>query len=308
MRRPRQFVVLNSLLSPPKAGLIATTCLRLGRSLQLLPLVFALVATAGCEKKTGSIVDSVGRPPVLLQTDISPSSINTDSINVGASRNPDDLLSLSTIITARVTASSDNPISFVRFSLKNPSSNQTISDGELLDNGGEVDHRMGDSLFAGKATFQIKRVEIGVFRVEVHAEAQNGFQSNTSVVPLTVTRGNHAPVLSGLDAPDTLTLANETQLLTLRIKATDSDGLSDIARVIFNSYKPGGSASGGNPFQMYDDGAASHGDLAAGDGTYSLIITLPSTTQPGTYRFEFQAFDRSGESSATVIHRITVKQ
>jgi hypothetical protein len=59
---------------------------------------------------------------------------------------------------------------------------------------------------------------------------------------------------------------------------------------------------------MYDDGAASHGDLAAGDGTYSLIITLPSTTQTGTYRFEFQAFDRSNEGSAKVIHQVTVKQ
>jgi hypothetical protein len=250
----------------------------------------------------------VGHPPVLLQTDINPSSINSDSINVGGSRNPDDLLSLSTIISAWVTASSDNPVSNVRFSLKNPSSNQTISDGELLDNGGGVDRTKGDSLFTGKATFQIKRVEIGIFRVEIYAEAQNGFQSNTAVAPLTVYRGNHPPALSGLDAPDTVKLANQTQLLTLRIKATDPDGVSDIARVIFNSYKPDTSASSGNPFQMYDDGAASHGDLAAGDGTYSLIITLPSTTQTGTYRFEFQAFDRSNEASATIVHRVTVKQ
>jgi hypothetical protein len=308
LRRPRQFYVLSSLTPSPNAERISPTCLRVGRTLQLLPLALALIATGGCEKKTGSVIDSVGHPPVLLESAISPSSINSDSITVGGSRNADDLLSLSTTISARVTASLDNPVSYVRFSLKNPSSNQSISDGELLDNGGGADRTKGDGLFTGTATFQIKRVEIGVFRVEIHAEAQNGFQSNTAVAPLTVYRGNHPPALSGLDAPDTLRLANQTQLLTLRIKATDPDGLSDIARVIFNSYKPDGSASSGNPFQMFDDGAASHGDLTAGDGTYSLIITLPSATQTGTYTFEFLAFDRSNEASATIIHRVTVKQ
>jgi len=268
-----------------------------------------LLAFGGCEKKTGSVVDSVGHPPVLLQADINPSSINSDSINIGGTRNPDDVLSFSTTIAARVTASSDNPVSYVRFSVKDPLSIQIVSEGELSDNGAGVDRTKGDSLFTGKATFQIKRVEIGVFMVEIHAEALNGFQSNTVVAPLTVFRGNRPPSLSSLEAPDTLKLANQTQLLTLRIRATDPDGLSDVARVIFNTYKPDGSASSGNPFQMYDDGAVeTHGDLTAGDGIYSLIITLPSTTQTGIYRFEFQAFDRSNAASATFIHPVLVRQ
>jgi hypothetical protein len=219
LRRLRQFFVLSSLTFPSIADPIGPSSMRLARTLQLLLLMLVLVAAGGCEKKTDSVVNSVGRPPVLLQTDISPSSINSDSINVGGSRNPDDLLSLSTIISARVVASPDNPIWYVRFSLKNPLYNQTISEGELLDTGGGADQTKGDSLFTGKATFQIKRVEIGVFRVEVHAEAQNGFQSNTAVAPLTVYRGNHLPTLSSLDAPDTLKLANQTQLLPLRIRA-----------------------------------------------------------------------------------------
>ncbi len=201
----------------------------------LFPLAFALIAIAGFEKRAGSVVDSVGRPPILLQAEISPSSINSDSINVGGSRNPADVLSLTTTISARVTSSSDNPVSYVRFSLKDPSSNQSISDGELLDSGAGVDRTMGDSLFTGKATFQLQRVEVGVFRVEIQAESQNGFQSNTIVASLKVFRGNRPPVLSALDAPDTLTLANQTQLLTLRIKAADPDGLSDVVRVVFNS-------------------------------------------------------------------------
>ncbi len=308
MRRLRQLLICRFLISPPNTESDSVADLRFGRTLRLLPLALALLAAGGCEKKTGSVVDSVGHPPVLVQATVYPSSINSDTVNVGGTRNPNDILSLSATITARVSASSENPVSYVRFALKNPLLNQTISDGELIDNGADVDRTKGDSLFTGKAIFQIKRVEIGAFRVEINAEAQNGFQSNTVVVPLTVYRGNRPPALSALDAPDTLKLANQAQLLTLRIMATDPDGLSDIARVIFNSYRPDNSASSGNPFQMYDDGASSHGDLAAGDGLYSLIITLPSTTQTGTYRFEFQAFDRSDEASTMVIHRITVKR
>jgi hypothetical protein len=308
LRRLREFFIPSSLTFSDQAKPIAATYPCVGRTLRLIPLVATLLFAVGCEKKTDSIVDSVGHPPILLQAAITPSSINSDSINIGGSRSPDDLLSLSTTISARVTASSDNPILSVDFSVKSPSFNQFISDGELLDDGVGADRVKGDSLFTGRATFQIKRVEIGVFKLEISAKAQNGFQSNTAVAPLTVYRGNHPPTLSNLDAPDTLKLANESQLLTLRIKASDPDGLSDLARVIFNSYKPDGSASSGNPFQMYDDGSTAHGDLTAGDGTYSLIITLPSTTQTGTYRFEFRAFDRSNESSATVIHQVTVKQ
>jgi len=51
--------------------------------------------------------------------------------------------------------------------------------------------------------------------------------------------------------------------LLLSVRANDPDGFNDVTRVIFNSYKPDGSASGGNPFTMYDDGLPAHGDEKA---------------------------------------------
>ena len=243
-----------------------------------------------------------------MQVDISPTSINSDSINIGPSRTPDDVLPLTVTLTARVDGSQGNPISTVHFSLKDPISNSTISDGELFDNGLGIDQTKSDGVYSGKASFEIKRVEIGIFRFELFAEAENGFQSNTVLAPLSIYRGNRPPAILDLDIPDTLQLRSQAQLLTLRVRAGDPDGLADIARVIFNSYKPDGIASTGNPFQMYDDGSTNHGDERAGDGVFSLIITLPSTTLTGVYRFEFQAFDRSNELSAVVVHRITVKQ
>jgi hypothetical protein len=101
-------------------------------------------------------------------------------------------------------------------------------------------------------------------------------------------------------------LGNDTQVLLLTLKVEDPDGQSDVARVVFNSFKPDGSPSGGNPFSMFDDGLPVHGDEKAGDGTFSLAISLPAGTPPGTYRFEFQALDRSNEPSNIIVHRITI--
>jgi len=95
----------------------------------------------------------------------------------------------------------------------------------------------------------------------------------------------------------------------LSIKATDPDGQSDIQKVFFNSYRPDGSPSTGNPFQMFDDGNfnGQSGDSEAGDGIYSLTVQLPTTTQRGTYRFVFQATDRSGAQSNEVSHLLRVQ-
>jgi hypothetical protein len=263
----------------------------------------------GCEKKSSSLIDSTGSPPVLVQTSVSPTSINSDSINVGASRSPDDVLSISAIVTAQINGAPDNPVTAVRFGVSNPDADLSISDGQLFDDGVAPDAKKGDGQYSAKIAFQIKRVEIGVFKISISAEGQNGFQSNTNIVPLTVYRGNNVPVLSDLDAPDSVKLGSQTQLLVLHVRASDPDGLSDVASVVFNSFKPDNSPSGGNPFQMYDDGnVSSHGDEKAGDGIYSLIVTLPPTVQTGTYRFEFQAFDRSSAQSNIIVQRISVKQ
>jgi hypothetical protein len=182
-----------------------------------------------------------------------------------------------------------------------------VSQGALLDDGQGPDQSRGDGLFTAKASFQIRRVQVGKYVVEVNAESPDGFRSNAIISPLVVFRGNHPPTISELVAPDSIKLGNLSQVLLLTARTSDPDGLGDVAKVVFNSYKPDSSASGGNPFVMYDDGLAVHGDEKAGDGIFSLRISLPPNTQTGTYRFEFQAFDRSNDSSTVLIRRITVK-
>jgi len=105
-----------------------------------------------------------------------------------------------------------------------------------------------------------------------------------------------APVLSDLVAPVTISrLASEPVLLSVR--ATDAQGQDDIQSVYFNTTKPDGTPSLGNPFPLFDNGdEENHGDEAEGDGIYSTLIVIDSQNALGQYRFDFIAEDYSNTS------------
>jgi hypothetical protein len=280
-----------------------------GHFCRRLALLGLTILGLACERTDNTVIDVNGAVPLLTAVILSPSSINTDSINVGPTRLPEDILQLKVAIFAQATVPAGTQhIGSVAFSVLQEGSSSPLALGKLIDDGSAPDQLKGDGTYSGWATFQIERVEIGAFQVEVTAEAENGFHSSTLISPLQIIRGNHPPTISDLQAPGTVRLASQDQLLTLHVKASDPDGLADVQRVVFNSYRPDGTPSTGNPFQLYDDGDASHGDEARGDGIYSIRIVLPSTSQRGTYRFEFQASDRSNERSNIVVHTITVTQ
>ncbi len=127
---------------------------------------------------------------------------------------------------------------------------------------------------------------------------------------------NHPPVIDSVSAPDSVKIdSTETTVFSLYATASDPDGLNDLKSVYFDTFKPNGAASSGNPFAMYDDGGASgniaDGDSVAHDGIYTLTIQLPPLSAPtppalGTYTFKFYAVDRSGAVSAPVTHDIKV--
>jgi hypothetical protein len=259
----------------------------------------------GCESSDDSVIESAGTAPFLAQVHLSPSRINSDTINTASNRQPDDLLTISTTVIAQVQVNPSLGIT-ASYSVSSPDSLQIVSRGTLMDDGQTPDRTEGDGLFTGTCSFQIRRVQVGTYVVEVKAESEGRYSSNALMTPLTVYRGNRAPILSSLVTPDTIKLGNESQVVLLSVRADDPDGHTDITRVLFNSFKPDNSASGSNPFTMYDDGLTSHGDEKAGDGVFSLLISLPSNTLVGTYRFEFQAFDRSNEPSNVIVHRLTV--
>ncbi len=120
---------------------------------------------------------------------------------------------------------------------------------------------------------------------------------------------NVPPIIRNLFAPDSLSvLPSDTLKILLTIDVYDADGLANIDKVFFNSYRPDGSLATGSPFYMYDDGQSGiTGDQYKNDGTYSRIIILPPGTNPGKRRFEFIAIDKFQETSNIINHYINIK-
>ena len=80
-----------------------------------------------------------------------------------------------------------------------------------------------------------------------------------------------------------------------------------LGKVYFIVYKPDGSTND-SQLELFDDGNIDdHGDLIAGDGIYSRLIQINETNDKGTYRFEFQAKDRSGKSSNIIDHFVLIQ-
>ena len=175
----------------------------------------------------------------------------------------------------------------------------------LLDNGKESngDAASGDGIFTNLIVMS-KNYVSGNYSLDYNLSIKNGSTSKAASQTFSFNNGqsNVAPVISNLTAPDTLTV-NDTTIILLTIEAADSNGLADIERVFFKSYRPDGTTSG-VAFPLYDNGR--DGDAAAGDGIYSGIISVYPSNQKGTYRFEFQAIDRGKKTSNIIIHRITL--
>lgn len=290
---------------------------RARRGIPLLPtiLTVGILCLVGCKSPGDAILDTKAAAPLLSSASITPAVINTDTINVGAERTPEDILPLQCVVRARVSSAlTEDEVAAVTAVLSTPDGGGTLGRLELLDNGADPDSLAGDSLFTGVLSFQIDRTSIGTFTVEVGAQSSMDFSSNTMRLPLSIVRLNQAPMLSQLVIPDSLNLGTETQSFLIQVKVTDPDGLVDVRRVFFNTYKPDGSPSSGNPFPLYDDGSEqvlvppdlTSGDPVKGDGVYSLNVYLDPTNQKGVYRFVFQASDRSGALSATLTHYLTV--
>jgi hypothetical protein len=273
-----------------------------------------LFFASGCEKKQTSVVDSIGFPPALASVAITPDSINLTSIPSGQS-------TVSFIITARVTHP-DGPshIAQVVYSFSAEGGAEPIATGTLLDNGAPPDLIQGDGIFSGQNSVAIQSLLVGKYYCQVSAQDLRGYASNADMSPVIISQVNYPPVISNLQAPNTITLGGQTQQFKLMVKAADSNGEADISKVLFNSFKPDGSAASGNPFLMYDDGSQNiiippnftSGDAVKGDSIYTLTVIISPTdsqgnpTAVGAYRFEFQAVDRSNASSQKIVHTIEV--
>ncbi len=250
----------------------------------------------GCEKTFNGTVEST---PINYQV----SSINPFDTAYYA---PDDSL-----ILVSVTFSSITDLKSTYFDIYNSAGDQlNNSPVALYDNGKSEngDSHAGDktysNLFPLSKAYPVGTYKINYFATDINDNtrkiAEHDFYYNNG-------QNNVAPVVSNLIAPDSAKIGVDT-LITLHITVNDSNGLSDISTVFFNSFiPPDYHPSTNNPFLMYDDGLTNDdGDQIAGDGIYSLIVKLPNNAPTGVYRWEFQARDRGHLLSNKIIHNITI--
>jgi hypothetical protein len=274
-------------------------------------VVLGVLSFSSCEKNYDTVIDSAVSTPVASDPKFSLSKVYTDTIyNSKGVKKPDDTLTIRGFASIMVShAGGKTEIAAVRFSLIDNQSSSHVSEGILLNDGIFPDQNAFDSVYSRSIDFQIRRVFVGKMMLSLWSEDRSGRLSNTYLLPLEIIRrDNQKPFLSNLTMDSLVVVSDADQFLQLKIKASDPDGQSDILKVFFNSYKPGGSPSVGNPFQMYDDGNENQlsGDMIAGDGIYGIIVRLPATATIGKYRFEFHAVDRSLDSSNVIIKNMEI--
>ncbi len=175
----------------------------------------------------------------------------------------------------------------------------------LNDRGEDGDSTGGDGRFAIRDDLGQTFQSTGEYTLRFQAKDRAGFKSRPITGIVSVIRTNEPPVLSNPGAPNQVSL-DEIVLIRITIQVSDPQGPGDIKRVYFNSFKPDGTASSGNPFLMFDDGT--QGDIDAGDGTYSLMIQITAQNALGVYRFDFYAEDLAGLISDVIHHEIEVTE
>lgn len=161
---------------------------------------------------------------------------------------------------------------------------------------GKIDDRLPVSIFKNKRGDY-------VFRWTALDKSGGASEATIQIVHVFKIVHNDPPVLSELSAPDTVSRSSGKSFV-LSLKVSDPQGPADVSQVYFNTFKPDGAPSSGNPFFMRDDGQG--GDAVANDGIYSLGISISPSNATGNYRFEFYAVDYSGAVSQPIIHVITV--
>jgi hypothetical protein len=200
-------------------------------------------------------------------------------------------------------------ISRVTYQILGPVVTELAEEGELFDSGIKGDSLAGDGIFSIETSTAFANWKFGEYHLMIYAFDNHNKTSNSiyEILPWAKINLGVAPQLISVTAPDTIKLpTTDAESYVLTATALDEDNNRDIQEVFFNTFKPDGSPSIGNPFKMYDNGI--NEDRVAGDNIYSLLIWISPQNLPGNYRFEFQAKDYSNLLSNKIIHTITVIQ
>lgn len=269
----------------------------------VLLLLFCFLS---CEKSNLGTVDVSKEVPQLSNASVTPDSIYVENLTpVGGQYQ----ISATVGVNATVGSSVNQNVTAT---IIRPNSSTEFQQLRLASASGKV--------FTGQIQFAVSRAQAGKYRILFSSRTSEGLQSNTLELALKLARRNSPPQLSNLNAPTTAEIPNRPQdsvNVVFSVSASDSDGLADIQQVRLKL----------TPFTLADDGGLgprfgfidptgvavfrSSGDAVAGDGIFSITIPLlysSSVESVRTDTYGFQAIDTFGDTSATILHQITLRR
>lgn len=266
--------------------------------LPLITIIFTLIIW-GCEKKYDNILDSdeskysvtISSAPFFNSIDFNPEDSSV-VIYIGLNNT-----SIIKDVWVDIYSSESKKLNSSPFYLYDNGENTS---GDIV---------KGDGIYSNRFPFS-QYYPNGNYRIEFYYSDTRNFVANILRHGFVYDnqQENFPPVISNLSVPDTASVGSTIQLIYISLDVYDQNGLNDIEMVYFNSFiPPNGIPSQSNPFRLFDDGKAEHGDLVAGDGRFSTIVQLPTQgVTKGEYRWEFEAKDRGKKLSNKIIHFITI--
>ena len=274
--------------------------MRASRIVTPVILAQALLCLSSCTKQSGGVIDPAGTPPFLSRATASPDTIRMSTL-------PQSNGVLTVTVRAQVQVirpAGSAALSGVTVGVYPAGTPNPLLTSSLHDDGISPDSVAGDGLYSALLQFTILRSASGFLILRFNAADALGYQSNTVETALLLSRPSHLPVLSNLVAPDTVTVpVNGSDTLQVSIRVTDVDGQADVSQVYFLSLD---SSNPTQKFIMNNDGSAP--GSVPGDSTYALTLQVnDSPTVRKTYRFAFQAANSLGDTTASLIHRITIR-
>lgn len=262
-------------------------------------LLIAILFIAGCEKDFDGVIESQNLSYDVIGISSFESKIYTP---------------LDSLIQLNVFLKNSENIKGIFADVYSPSLSKLNDASISLFDDGNAEHGdigAGDNIYSSK--FPLSEFDInGSYKIYYYITDKFNVTNLVGVHSFNYnnSQDNLAPVVSNLTAPDTAIIGSEDTFINISIQADDPNGRDDVELVFFNSFiPPDEHPSSSNPFTLFDDGSAEHGDDTANDGIYSLIIVLPkigSGVPTGTYRWEFQARDRGKKLSEKIIHFIQI--
>jgi len=259
-----------------------------------------------CEKDKYTALDISVSPPYLFDGKLDKYLIDTDTISVNGQFSITDTINISIHISVNATdPDGRSDLVLLNYEILYQNMKSFVADGILNDIGLNGDSISNDGIYSAIATFDIPRVTVGLVNIKIQAKDKQDLLSNEIILGLNITRKANYPLLSGLNAPSSVTLPSSgSKVINMSIAAADSDGLADIKEVFFRSLD---SSDPTKKYFLFDNGnIASNGDSLAGDGIYSIKVELPYNMTAKPYRFEFQAKDFTELLSNKILHTLNV--